>query len=260
MPNLDGVMPESLKAISETVRLGSDVPALLVRPEPDDGSPAPWILWMHGRTAHKELDPGRYLRLARAGIASCAIDLPGHGEREDAHETEPADALNIIEQMLGELDDVVQELGRRGGFDLQRAAIGGMSLGGMITLARLCRPHPFRAAIVEAASGNWSFQEQRQFQDQVAVADLDPIRHLANWREIPLLAVHCKADEWVFWEGQRAFLDALRTRSRKPELVEELVLEHTGAPFEHLGFGKAANDVRLTEIDFLKRTIGSEPA
>jgi len=34
---------------------------------------------MHGRTANKELDPGRYLRLIRAGIAVCAIDLPGHG-------------------------------------------------------------------------------------------------------------------------------------------------------------------------------------
>ena len=171
MPKLDGAMPESLKAISETVRLNSGVPALLVRPEPDDGAPAPWILWMHGRTAHKELDPGRYLRLARAGFASCAVDLPGHGEREDEQSIEPAASLDIIEQMLGEIDDVVRELGRRGGFDMRRAAIGGMSLGGMITLARLCRPHPFRAAIVEAASGNWSFQEHRQFHDQDAVAE-----------------------------------------------------------------------------------------
>ncbi|MCH2162359.1 MAG: alpha/beta fold hydrolase, partial [Phycisphaerales bacterium] len=208
----------------------------------------------HGRTAHKELDPGRYLRLARAGFASCAVDLPGHGERKE-EPTDPAAALGIIEQMLGELDDVVQDLGRLGGFDMERAAIGGMSLGGMITLTRLCRPHPFRAAIVEAASGNWAFQEDRQFHDQQAAADLDPIRHLENWREIPLLAVHSRADQWVLWEGQREFLEALRRRSRDPGRIEELVFDRTGATFEHLGFGHAANEVRLTEIDFLDRAL-----
>ena len=83
MPDLDSSLPSSLRAISEHVRLGPDVPCLVVRPEPgaEPAGPTPFLIWMHGRTANKELDPGRYLRLARAGIGSCAVDLPGHGFR-----------------------------------------------------------------------------------------------------------------------------------------------------------------------------------
>ena len=70
MPDLDARLPSSLQALSETRRLGADVPSLVVRPEgtPLGGDRIPFLLWMHGRTATKELDPGRYLRLARAGI------------------------------------------------------------------------------------------------------------------------------------------------------------------------------------------------
>ena len=78
MPDLDARLPSSLQAISETRRLGVDVPSLVVRPEGvplgGDGR-IPFLLWMHGRTASKELDPGRYLRLARAGIGDAGILL-----------------------------------------------------------------------------------------------------------------------------------------------------------------------------------------
>jgi len=71
-------LPSSLASRAKSVRFG-DVPALLAHP--DWETPAPVVLWMHGRTVSKELDPGRYLRWVRAGIAACAVDLPGHGER-----------------------------------------------------------------------------------------------------------------------------------------------------------------------------------
>ena len=81
-------LPSSVLALARRVRLPGNVPALLVHPHLDRTSgtvtrPAPVLVWMHGRTVAKELDPGRYLRLARAGIASCALDLPGHGERAE---------------------------------------------------------------------------------------------------------------------------------------------------------------------------------
>jgi hypothetical protein len=96
VPQPFGQLPSSLAAMSRTVRLaGGHVPALLVHPHLDATTgraarPAPILVWMHGRTVTKELDPGRYLRLARAGIASCALDLPGHGERFDAALQDPA--------------------------------------------------------------------------------------------------------------------------------------------------------------------------
>ncbi len=257
MPRLDEQLPESLRLISEHVRLGPDVPCLVVRPtiEPPTGR-IPFLVWMHGRTATKELDPGRYLRLARAGIGSCAIDLPGHGERrvedEDGHDL--ALVLDHIEQAVDEIDDVVRDLGRRH-FDLQRMAIGGMSMGGMVALARLCRPHVFNAAILEATSGNWSVQKGRQFPHSTAADRLDPIRHLGSWREIPTLAVHSRGDEWVDFEGQMAFLEEIRRIGRNPESIEVMALEETGAPHEHLGFGRRTNDVKNAEVAFLKRHL-----
>jgi hypothetical protein len=71
-----------------------------------------------------------------------------------------------------------------------------------------------------------------------------------------VLAIHAKRDEWVSWEGQRLFLAALRKQYKDPSLVEELVFEETGAPYEHLGFGRHANDARIRGIEFLGRTLG----
>src|SRR5690606_4692968 len=84
------------------------VPALLAHP--DWSAPAPTVLWMHGRTVSKELDPGRYLRWIRAGIAAVALDLPGHGDRYSALMHKPENTLRVVEQMLGEVDHVVEAL------------------------------------------------------------------------------------------------------------------------------------------------------
>ena len=262
MPDLDATLPASLRAISSTVRLGADVPCLVVRPEaPSDGSddrPIPFLLWMHGRTASKELDPGRYLRLARAGIGSCAIDLPGHGERGSEAGMQPEMLLDNIERAAEEIDDVVLAMGRRG-FDLDRMAIGGMSMGGMAALVRLQRPHRFRAAILEATSGHWRAQHQRQFFDHESADRLDPIQHLERWRELPVLAVHSRLDEWVSFEGQLAFLEALKETVSHPDWIELMALDRTGAPYEHLGFGSRTNEVKTREVAYLVERLVERP-
>src|SRR4051812_49964812 len=120
--------PQALATKSRLTRLGAGgVPALLAHP--DWQRPAPVAIWLHGRTATKELDPGRYLRWIRAGIAVCAIDLPSHGERADtAHQTS-ADAPDVIAAAVGEIDSVVEHLGAPeylDVFDTARLGIGGM--------------------------------------------------------------------------------------------------------------------------------------
>ena len=116
-------LPQSLQALSDHVRLGPDVPCLVVRPEgePLGGSdrPVPFLFWMHGRTATKELDPGRYLRLARAGIGSCAVDLPGHGERGSEAGMRPEAVLDNIEQAASKV-----RLPRRRAAVTSRAVVG----------------------------------------------------------------------------------------------------------------------------------------
>ncbi|MBT4768842.1 MAG: hypothetical protein HOO04_10850, partial [Phycisphaerae bacterium] len=82
-------LPSALRKQGRLAHCGA-VPTLLIQAEEVNTAPPPLLLWIHGRTAFKELDPGRYLRLMRRGISVCAIDLPGHGERLDPRLHKPA--------------------------------------------------------------------------------------------------------------------------------------------------------------------------
>ncbi|MCA9284039.1 MAG: alpha/beta fold hydrolase [Phycisphaerales bacterium] len=269
-------LPTALRHRAHWTRLGAAAtPVMLVHPDgvPSGGTgaaggaadaerlkPAPVVVWMHGRTVSKEIDPGRYLRWMRSGIAACAVDLPGHGERFDAALQAPEATLEVVERMVHEIDGLLAALAERPEFDLERVAIGGMSAGGMAALARLCRAHPFCAASVEATTGSWMWQRERAMFHPEIVARLNPIDHLDGWREIPLQAIHARYDEWVNVRGQEEFLHAVRRRYRKPELVELVAFERTGAPFEHAGFGRMSAPAKDEQLRFLKRWLGPERA
>lgn len=252
----------------ETSPFGEAIPALLAHPETgwnDAGSapaPAPVVLWMHGRTVSKELDPGRYLRWVRSGIAACAIDLPGHGEREKESFQHPDHTLELIEQAIVEVDHVVEALAEErfnGAFDLDRIAVGGMSAGGMVALVRLTREHRFRCAAVEATAGSLDFMKGRDFYVEGRAQALDPMRRIDSWRPIPLLVLHSRADEWIPVEAMTTFLDALRRHYRAsgadPAMIEMKTWERTGAPNEHYGFGNVSNEAKNVQLDFLRRHL-----
>jgi len=244
------------------------VPALLAHPDEAWDEPGatptarPVVLWMHGRTVSKELDPGRYLRWLRAGIATCAIDLPGHGERLDRALHTSDRTLEVVEQAVGEVDRVVEALRDApfsGAFDLSRIAIGGMSAGGMVTLARLCDEHPFVCAAVESTAGDLDVLRERGLYSGERVARLNPIERLGGWRDIPLLALHSEKDEWVPVDAIRRFVEALREAGRDTRGVELVTWPETGAPAEHAGFGRVANEAKNIQTDFFVRQLAPEP-
>jgi len=268
-------LPQDLRRRARLARIG-EIPVLLAHP--DWERPAPTVLWMHGRTATKELDPGRYLRWLRAGIATCAIDLPGHGERLVSEYHTPVRTLDMLEQAVGEVDSVVEYLAspeHRGVFDLDRLGIGGMSAGGMVTLRRLCEGHEFRCAAVEGTTGNlaglyvprrggpgeeapWPVRH-----DESRVALLDPMQNLVGggvgFRPLPLLALHSEADRMIPVGVQRRFVEVLRghyvARGADPSLIEFTTWPETGAPDEHVGFGRVSNDAKNLQTDFLSRSL-----
>ncbi len=285
MPHLTpgrDTLPTALRRNATWVRIGdADVPAMVVHPHAERRSdaaqpppPVPLVLWFHGRTANKELDAGRYLRWMRAGLGVCAIDLPGHGERSDEALQRAEATLEVVERMVEEIDGVVTAFGAAlgaeqqdrasplSGFDTDRIAIGGMSAGGMVTLARLCRPHAFTCATVEATTGSWRWQGHRAMHHPTLSERLNPITHLARWRPIPLLAIHARHDEWVAFEGQQEFLDALRELHLQggadPDDIELLAFERTGAAHEHLGFGRHAAEAKDRQTEFLVRRLLAE--
>jgi alpha-beta hydrolase superfamily lysophospholipase len=242
MPEIGGGLPTSVRERARFETFAC-VPALVVHPSfaPDaEGAVtrAPVLFWMHGRTANKELDPGRFLRLVRAGIATVSLDLPGHGARE----------------MAVEIDSVVEAALATGWFDDTRLAIGGMSAGGMATLIRLCRAHTFRAACVECTTGSFAWQRNRAMFEPQRAARLDPIQHLDAWRAIPLLVLHNTLDAWVAVEGQREFVETLRARGLAREVVMHEFGE-TGAPHEHSGFGRFAAEAKDRQTEFLVRHV-----
>lgn len=264
-------LPKSLRERARLDVLAGEIPALLAHP--DWETPAPCCIWLHGRTVHKELDPGRYLRWLRAGIATCAIDLPAHGERLNVELQRPEHSLDVLEQAVGEIDAVVEALqsGHRAGvFDPRRVAIGGMSLGGMAVLRRLCDAHPFRAAAVEATTGwltelyhptlpahagaPWGVAHARE-----RLARLDPMQRIVGWRPIPLLALHSESDQMVPWPSQREFLARLREHyasvGADPGSIEIVTWPSTGAPSEHVGFGREAPNAKDIQTAFLTRHL-----
>ena len=263
--------PAALASRCETTRLGpSQVPALLAHP--DWEQPAPVVLWMHGRSVNKELDPGRYLRWIRAGIAACAVDLPGHGERADAAMQTSSRSLEVVAQMVGEIDGIVAALGAeeyKGVFDLSRIGIGGMSAGGMVALRRLCEPHTLACAAVEGATGDLRgmylpgtrglTHSPIASHDPRRVEALDPASHLDRWRPIPLLALHSKGDQIVPFQTQLHFIDLLRAHYEQmgadPTVIELQTWDQTGAPQEHSGFGRFANDAKNAQTAFFERML-----
>ncbi|MCK6478317.1 MAG: alpha/beta fold hydrolase, partial [Phycisphaerales bacterium] len=252
--------PKDLATRSRSLKLGAaGVPTLLAHP--DWQSPAPVMLWMHGRTVNKELDPGRYLRWIRAGIAAVAIDLPGHGERFDPRLQEATGTLDMLEQALGDVDQVLDALARSewaAFFDFTRVGIGGMSAGGMVTLRRLCDPAPgslpngFAAAAVEGTTG-WLeglyYPEKaglpRPVQQPIEhpvdrLARLDPMRNRQRMKPLPMLVLHSQADEVVPWAGMSVFIERLKAHYRQqgadPSMIQVVTWTSTGAPQEHAGF------------------------
>jgi alpha-beta hydrolase superfamily lysophospholipase len=264
--------PRALASRARVERWG-DVPVLLAHPDWD--SDAPTVIWLHGRTVNKELDPGRYLRWIRAGIAACAVDLPGHGQRAVLAMQQPENTPRVLEQAAAEIDGIIAGLGRHewgGVFDLSRLALGGMSAGGMVTLRRLCDPHPFVCAAVESTTGwlaglydpdlwhapagvaRWPVRH-----DPALVRRIDPMAHIEGFAPMPVLALHSEADEVVPLECQRRFLEALRTRARAqgadPDVIELVTWATTSAPQEHSGFGRVANEAKNRQVEFFVKHL-----
>ncbi len=257
----------SLRDRTELLRLGP-APALVALPE-EGARPAPCVVWLHGRTVSKEIDSARYTRLVRGGYAVCAFDLPGHGEREDAALQAPDALSRLLRETLAELDLVVEallahpRLGPR--IDRERLALGGMSAGGMVTLRRLCDPHPYRCAVIESSCGDFRAAAASP-QDRWSVAHLeglDPARHLETWRPIPLLALHSERDEVCPLVGVTAFLDALRPRYAAAGAEQVPLVLHTwpetGAPSEHAGFGRKSGEARRLLLEFFDAHLAPDP-
>ncbi|MDA1007444.1 MAG: alpha/beta fold hydrolase [Planctomycetota bacterium] len=261
MPQPIGTFPRSLAHHSRWTRLAG-VPSVIIHPALREGiawpdHPAPTLLWLHGRTVSKELDPGRYQRAFHAGYAVCAIDLPGHGERRDLTLQGPESLADLIDWCVPEIDAVVNALVSRGVTTEESIAIGGMSAGGMIAIARLCEPHSFKAVLLESTTGDFLslHHVQEESTQRRRLAGVNPIDRLSSWQETKVLALHSEADAVVPVSGQRRFIDALRSHARHPDHIRLHSWKSTGAPNEHAGFGNKHGEAKELGTEFIRSAL-----
>jgi fermentation-respiration switch protein FrsA (DUF1100 family) len=143
----------------------------------------------------------------------------------------------------------------------------------MVTLRRLCEPHSFACASVEASTGwlqglyvsrasggsavtraPWAVA-----QDEARVIELDPFERRASFQPIPLQVLHSEADEIVPFTGMKHFVDSLaaeyEARGSSRTLIEVTTWPSTGAPQEHSGFGKVANEAKNLQVAFFSRHL-----
>jgi len=247
-------LPRRLQKMACVKEIGG-VPCLIAR---QDNALRPFLFWMHGRTAYKELDPGRFLRCLQRGINICAVDLPGHGQRLEAESQGANRIWPVVEQMSLEIDAVLEGLKSIEGFDIQRCAIGGMSAGGMAAITRLLKPHPFSALVLEATCGDWSFIRNKPMCAALSEEEFDainPINHLDQWENIPVIAFHSEKDEWIPYEAASSFIESLRARLNDSADIDLVSFKDTGAPYEHVGFGRESANVKELQTQFLVRHL-----
>jgi dienelactone hydrolase len=177
----------------ELVRGGERVPATQLLPTAD--RPAPAALLLHGFSSSKERmaqSVGRALQ--RRGIASLALDLPFHGERDGGREAIPyRDPLALVSAWR---DAVREALGAAGWLAAQpeidgaRVGIIGYSLGGFLALMTAAEA-PHIRAIALAAAGD--LPDATPYAALVRRA-VDPLRAARRLAGRPLLLVNGRRD------------------------------------------------------------------
>src|SRR5438093_1499418 len=91
------------------------------------------------------------------------------------------------------------------------------SLAGKPRTVRLAEPHPFKCAAVESTTGDLAaLYASPATHPPDRIAPLDPAQHLADFKPIPLLALHSESDRVVPIDSQRRFIDRLKSHYSAP--------------------------------------------
>ena len=183
---------------------GADVPAILLLPA---ARPAPAALLLHGYSSRKEqmADSGGRGCLAR-GIATLAIDLPLHGEREGDVEREslrnPLVLVRHWKLALAECAAALRFLESHPAVDARRLALAGYSMGSFVGVIAASNDAAVRAVVL-AAGGD--LPAETPFAALVrSVAD--PLRAVRRLAGRPLLMGHGRRDRTVKpYQAERLF-------------------------------------------------------
>lgn len=183
------------RRVSAYIDDGERVPAVLLLPS---RTPAPAALLVHGFTSRKErMAESVGLGLLRRGIASLAIDLPLHGEREGTIDRDafrnPFELVSRWRLAVAECRSAVQLLLRHEAIDARRIGLVGYSLGAFLGVT-VAAAEPDVRAVLLAAGGD--LPVDLPF-GPIVRSVADPPRLVRRLAGRPLLMVNGRLDRTV---------------------------------------------------------------
>lgn len=217
-------------------RIQHDLIFFRMEPEGPEDAERPLVILLHGLRSDKESVLEPCYHFARRGFRAVAPDLRFHGERDhaDTREERLQDSyvptmLAIIQKTVADVSAIVDHFGA------SKAALHGVSMGGIVTFASLLVEPRIAAASVAMGSPDWAgmlatkgiTRDHPQFP---LIESYSPLAHAASMAPRALLMLHGELDETVPIEGVRrlkAKLDPLyRDQPDRLELVEYPDLGH----------------------------------
>jgi pimeloyl-ACP methyl ester carboxylesterase len=173
------------------------VPALLLLP-PDVERKVPAALLLHGYSSRKERMADTIGRaLAVRGVASLAIDLPLHGDRDAPLQREsilnPLALVRHWRLALAECAAALDCLADHERYDASRLALVGYSLGAYVGVAAAARDKRVRALVLAAAGDLPLGTPFERLIRSVA----DPLKAMRRLAGRPVLMTHGKFDRTV---------------------------------------------------------------
>ena len=169
------------------------VPGTLLLPSAERGTPA--VLLLHGFSSNKERmaqSAGRALQ--QRGVASLALDLPFHGERDGGRDEipyrNPLALVTAWSTAVRESRSAIEWLAGQPEVDATRIGMIGYSLGGFLALMTAAE-EPTVQAVTLAAAGD--LPDTTPYAALVRRA-VDPLRAVRKLRGRPLLLVNGRRD------------------------------------------------------------------
>jgi fermentation-respiration switch protein FrsA (DUF1100 family) len=194
------------------------VPAILLLPDASTtrAEKCAAALLLHGFTSRKErMAEGIGRALLARGIATLAIDLPLHGEREGSIDQlsmrNPLQLIGAWRLALSEIRQSFDYLDELAAVDPERLALVGYSLGSFLGVVAAADDPRVRAMVL--ASGG-DLPEQTPFATLVRAA-ADPLRAVRKFAGRPLLMVNGRYDRTI----TAAQAERLYEAAREPKQI-----------------------------------------
>jgi fermentation-respiration switch protein FrsA (DUF1100 family) len=200
-------MPSTINRRNVTLKLaGASVPAIYLLPQSLQGIPA--VLLLHGFSSSKERLASTMGRaLGARGIASLAIDLPLHGDRDDALISRArANPLALVKEWnkaLAEAKAAIAWLASQKEVNARCISIAGYSLGSYIAI-QIAASESRVSSVILAAGGDLP---ETPWTNMVRMMS-NPLKSAKSLRGKPLLMLNGKLDRTILPAQAERLFDA----------------------------------------------------